>query len=221
MKNNTITYLLTAMALAGVASCAHAKQQKSSKQEPLKIVGYHGGKIFEGYPLAKDKNEEIRNEEQKLFKYLQTLQVRRNVMEEEFNIERSQLDSNVLTEDKKTEIRTLLAKKAEEIQKLDREAMAYRTDSVRSLEMRGQEAKANLMDNMTKAVSKICKENKVGLAIDTGNPSLTLFSEGVEDITEETLALLTKQYNDAKEEEKAASEEGSEEAVEPEDLEKS
>lgn len=175
---------LIAVAFAGLFAVA------AQAQPAPKVFVVDMAKLYDGHYKTAEQNEKLKAEQAKAEAELQGLNNEGNALVKQFNEIKAQLDNPAASADAKAKTQASLEAKGQEIQRKQNDVNQFRASTQRVLQLRINNFKQILLDEISKLATEIAKKKGATLLLDKSGPSLigvpaVLYFDGSYDITDE------------------------------------
>ena len=189
MKFIPMHFRLVALALAALALTPHVFAQDFSK---IAVIDYNT--ILKDYFKAKDSQKQMEDLAANYQKERNERDAGLKGLVDSINALQKDLQDPALSDAKKKEKENQLKAKGEEGQVKQREMMAFAQTASKILEDKRQRLTQELTEDINKALSQVAK-NKYSMVFvkpQVPSPGALIFSEGMDDVTQQVLGILNK-----------------------------
>ena len=189
MKFIPMHFRLVALALAALAFTPRVFAQDFSK---IAVIDYNT--ILKDYFKAKDSQKQMEDLAANYQKERNERDAGLKGLVDSINALQKDLQDPALSDAKKKEKENQLKAKGEEGQVKQREMMAFAQTASKILEDKRQRLTQELTEDINKALSQIAK-NKYSMVFvkpQVPSPGALIFSEGMDDVTQQVLGILNK-----------------------------
>ena len=189
MKFIPMHFRLVALALAALAFTPRVLAQDFSK---IAVIDYNT--ILKDYFKAKDSQKQMEDLAANYQKERNERDAGLKSLVDSINALQKDLQDPALSDAKKKEKENQLKAKGEEGQVKQREMMAFAQTASKILEDKRQRLTQELTEDINKALSQIAK-NKYSMVFvkpQVPSPGALIFSEGMDDVTQQVLGILNK-----------------------------
>jgi Skp family chaperone for outer membrane proteins len=189
MKFIPMHFRLVTLALAALALTPHVFAQDFSK---IAVIDYNT--ILKDYFKAKDSQKQMEDLAANYQKERNERDAGLKGLVDSINALQKDLQDPALSDAKKKEKENQLKAKGEEGQVKQREMMAFAQTASKILEDKRQRLTQELTEDINKALSQVAK-NKYSMVFvkpQVPSPGALIFSEGMDDVTQQVLGILNK-----------------------------
>lgn len=189
MKFIPMHFRLVALALAALALTPRVFAQDFSK---IAVIDYNT--ILKDYFKAKDSQKQMEDLAANYQKERNERDAGLKGLVDSINALQKDLQDPALSDSKKKEKENQLKAKGEEGQVKQREMMAFAQTASKILEDKRQRLTQELTEDINKALSQVAK-NKYSMVFvkpQVPSPGALIFSEGMDDVTQQVLGILNK-----------------------------
>jgi Skp family chaperone for outer membrane proteins len=200
MKFTLMTVWLSALALAFLSLGNAATAQDTGKAAVVDM-----NIIMKEYYKAKESRAKLDVTSQQYQKEQSEKQAAVTAIQTEGQNLMDQMKDPAISDAKKKEKDSQLKAKADEMQIKQRELMAFAQTASKILQDKQQRLFAEVMEDVDKIVSQVAKNKYTMVFVKPQvqpNPGALIFSEGLDDVTQQVLGILNKDAPAAKKEEK-------------------
>ncbi|MCX6935082.1 MAG: OmpH family outer membrane protein [Verrucomicrobia bacterium] len=199
MKSILTSLRQGALALAFLSLGSVATAQDFSK---IAVVDYNA--ILKDYYKAKDSQKQMEDLAGGYQKERNDREAGLKTLVEGINALQKEMQDPAISDAKKKEKENQLKAKGEEGQVKQREMMAFGQTASKILEDKRQRLTTELTEEVNKALSQVAKNkyNMVFVKPQVPSPGALIFSEGMDDVTQQILSILNKDAPAAKKDDK-------------------
>jgi len=199
MKFTLITAWLSALALAFLSLGNAATAQDAAK---VAVVDYNA--ILKEYYKAKDSQKQMEDLAAGYQKERNEREAGLKTLVDSINGLQKEMQDPAISDAKKKEKENQLKAKGEEGQVKQREMMAFGQTASKILEDKRQRLTTELTEDVNKALTQVAKNKYTMVFVkpQVPSPGALIFSEGLDDVTQQVLGILNKDAPAAKKEEK-------------------
>jgi Skp family chaperone for outer membrane proteins len=199
MKFTLMTAWLSALALAFLSLGNAATAQDASK---VAVVDYNA--ILKDYYKAKDSQKQMEDLAAGYQKERNEREAGLKTLVDAINGLQKEMQDPAISDAKKKEKENQLKAKGEEGQVKQREMMAFGQTASKILEDKRQRLTTELTEDVNKALTQVAKNKYTMVFVkpQVPSPGALIFSEGLDDVTQQVLGILNKDAPTAKKEEK-------------------
>jgi Skp family chaperone for outer membrane proteins len=199
MKFTLITAWLSALALAFLSLGNAATAQDTAK---VAVVDYNA--ILKEYYKAKDSQKQMEDLAAGYQKERNEREAGLKTLVDAINGLQKEMQDPAISDAKKKEKENQLKAKGEEGQVKQREMMAFGQTASKILEDKRQRLTTELTEDVNKALTQVAKNKYTMVFVkpQVPSPGALIFSEGLDDVTQQVLGILNKDAPAAKKEEK-------------------
>ncbi|NDB95588.1 MAG: OmpH family outer membrane protein [Verrucomicrobia bacterium] len=199
MKFTHITAWLSALALAFLSLGNAATAQDAAK---VAVVDYNA--ILKEYYKAKDSQKQMEDLAAGYQKERNEREAGLKTLVDAINGLQKEMQDPAISDAKKKEKENQLKAKGEEGQVKQREMMAFGQTASKILEDKRQRLTTELTEDVNKALTQVAKNKYTMVFVkpQVPSPGALIFSEGLDDVTQQVLGILNKDAPAAKKEEK-------------------
>lgn len=199
MKFTLITAWLSALALAFLSLGNAATAQDAAK---VAVVDYNA--ILKEYYKAKDSQKQMEDLAAGYQKERNEREAGLKTLVDAINGLQKEMQDPAISDAKKKEKENQLKAKGEEGQVKQREMMAFGQTASKILEDKRQRLTTELTEDVNKALTQVAKNKYTMVFVkpQVPSPGALIFSEGLDDVTQQVLGILNKDAPAAKKEEK-------------------
>ena len=199
MKFTLMTAWLSALALAFLSLGNAATAQDASK---VAVVDYNA--ILKDYYKAKDSQKQMEDLAAGYQKERNEREAGLKTLVDAINGLQKEMQDPAISDAKKKEKENQLKAKGEEGQVKQREMMAFGQTASKILEDKRQRLTTELTEDVNKALTQVAKNKYTMVFVkpQVPSPGALIFSEGLDDVTQQVLGILNKDAPAAKKEEK-------------------
>ena len=199
MKFTLITAWLSALALAFLSLGNAATAQDAAK---VAVVDYNA--ILKEYYKAKDSQKQMEDLAAGYQKERNEREAGLKTLVDTINGLQKEMQDPAISDAKKKEKENQLKAKGEEGQVKQREMMAFGQTASKILEDKRQRLTTELTEDVNKALTQVAKNKYTMVFVkpQVPSPGALIFSEGLDDVTQQVLGILNKDAPAAKKEEK-------------------
>jgi Skp family chaperone for outer membrane proteins len=199
MKFTLITAWLSALALAFLSLGNAATAQDAAK---VAVVDYNA--ILKEYYKAKDSQKQMEDLAAGYQKERNERETGLKTLVDAINALQKEMQDPAISDAKKKEKENQLKAKGEEGQVKQREMMAFGQTASKILEDKRQRLTTELTEDVNKALTQVAKNKYTMVFVkpQVPSPGALIFSEGLDDVTQQVLGILNKDAPAAKKEEK-------------------
>ena len=194
-----MTAWLSALALAFLSLGNAATAQDASK---VAVVDYNA--ILKDYYKAKDSQKQMEDLAAGYQKERNEREAGLKTLVDAINGLQKEMQDPAISDAKKKEKENQLKAKGEEGQVKQREMMAFGQTASKILEDKRQRLTTELTEDVNKALTQVAKNKYTMVFVkpQVPSPGALIFSEGLDDVTQQVLGILNKDAPTAKKEEK-------------------
>ena len=199
MKFTLMTAWLSALALAFLSLGNAATAQDAAK---VAVVDYNA--ILKEYYKAKDSQKQMEDLAAGYQKERNEREAGLKTLVDTINGLQKEMQDPAISDAKKKEKENQLKSKGEEGQVKQREMMAFGQTASKILEDKRQRLTTELTEDVNKALTQVAKNKYTMVFVkpQVPSPGALIFSEGLDDVTQQVLGMLNKDAPAAKKEEK-------------------
>jgi len=199
MKFTLMTAWLSALALAFLSLGNAATAQDAAK---VAVVDYNA--ILKEYYKAKDSQKQMEDLAAGYQKERNEREAGLKTLVDSINGLQKEMQDPAISDAKKKEKENQLKAKGEEGQVKQREMMAFGQTASKILEDKRQRLTTELTEDVNKALTQVAKNKYTMVFVkpQVPSPGALIFSEGLDDVTQQVLGILNKDAPAAKKEEK-------------------
>ena len=199
MKFTLMTAWLSALALAFLSLGNAATAQDAAK---VAVVDYNA--ILKEYYKAKDSQKQMEDLAAGYQKERNEREAGLKTLVDAINGLQKEMQDPAISDAKKKEKENQLKAKGEEGQVKQREMMAFGQTASKILEDKRQRLTTELTEDVNKALTQVAKNKYTMVFVkpQVPSPGALIFSEGLDDVTQQVLGILNKDAPTAKKEEK-------------------
>ena len=199
MKFTLISAWLSALALAFLSLGNAATAQDAAK---VAVVDYNA--ILKEYYKAKDSQKQMEDLAAGYQKERNEREAGLKTLVDAINGLQKEMQDPAISDAKKKEKENQLKAKGEEGQVKQREMMAFGQTASKILEDKRQRLTTELTEDVNKALTQVAKNKYTMVFVkpQVPSPGALIFSEGLDDVTQQVLGILNKDAPAAKKEEK-------------------
>jgi len=199
MKFTLMTAWLSALALAFLSLGNAATAQDAAK---VAVVDYNA--ILKEYYKAKDSQKQMEDLAAGYQKERNERETGLKTLVDAINALQKEMQDPAISDAKKKEKENQLKAKGEEGQVKQREMMAFGQTASKILEDKRQRLTTELTEDVNKALTQVAKNKYTMVFVkpQVPSPGALIFSEGLDDVTQQVLGILNKDAPAAKKEEK-------------------
>jgi len=199
MKFTLMTTWLSALALAFLSLGNAATAQDAAK---VAVVDYNA--ILKEYYKAKDSQKQMEDLAAGYQKERNEREAGLKTLVDAINGLQKEMQDPAISDAKKKEKENQLKAKGEEGQVKQREMMAFGQTASKILEDKRQRLTTELTEDVNKALTQVAKNKYTMVFVkpQVPSPGALIFSEGLDDVTQQVLGILNKDAPAAKKEEK-------------------
>jgi len=199
MKFTLMTAWLSALALAFLSLGNAATAQDAAK---VAVVDYNA--ILKEYYKAKDSQKQMEDLAAGYQKERNEREAGLKTLVDAINGLQKEMQDPAISDAKKKEKENQLKAKGEEGQVKQREMMAFGQTASKILEDKRQRLTTELTEDVNKALTQVAKNKYTMVFVkpQVPSPGALIFSEGLDDVTQQVLGILNKDAPAAKKEEK-------------------
>jgi Skp family chaperone for outer membrane proteins len=199
MKFTLMTAWLSALALAFLSLGNAATAQDGAK---VAVVDYNA--ILKEYYKAKDSQKQMEDLAAGYQKERNEREAGLKTLVDAINGLQKEMQDPAISDAKKKEKENQLKAKGEEGQVKQREMMAFGQTASKILEDKRQRLTTELTEDVNKALTQVAKNKYTMVFVkpQVPSPGALIFSEGLDDVTQQVLGILNKDAPAAKKEEK-------------------
>ena len=199
MKITLMTAWLSALALAFLSLGNAATAQDAAK---VAVVDYNA--ILKEYYKAKDSQKQMEDLAAGYQKERNEREAGLKTLVDAINGLQKEMQDPAISDAKKKEKENQLKSKGEEGQVKQREMMAFGQTASKILEDKRQRLTTELTEDVNKALTQVAKNKYTMVFVkpQVPSPGALIFSEGLDDVTQQVLGILNKDAPAAKKEEK-------------------
>jgi len=199
MKFTLMTAWLSALALAFLSLGNAATAQDGAK---VAVVDYNA--ILKEYYKAKDSQKQMEELAAGYQKERNDREAGLKTLVDAINGLQKEMQDPAISDAKKKEKENQLKAKGEEGQVKQREMMAFGQTASKILEDKRQRLTTELTEDVNKALTQVAKNKYTMVFVkpQVPSPGALIFSEGLDDVTQQVLGILNKDAPAAKKEEK-------------------
>jgi Skp family chaperone for outer membrane proteins len=199
MKFTLMTAWLSALALAFLSLGNAATAQDAAK---VAVVDYNA--ILKEYYKAKDSQKQMEDLAAGYQKERNEREAGLKTLVDTINGLQKEMQDPAISDAKKKEKENQLKAKGEEGQVKQREMMAFGQTASKILEDKRQRLTTELTEDVNKALTQVAKNKYTMVFVkpQVPSPGALIFSEGLDDVTQQVLGILNKDAPAAKKEEK-------------------
>jgi Skp family chaperone for outer membrane proteins len=199
MKFTLMTAWLSALALAFLSLGNAATAQDAAK---VAVVDYNA--ILKEYYKAKDSQKQMEDLAAGYQKERNEREAGLKTLVDAINALQKEMQDPAISDAKKKEKENQLKAKGEEGQVKQREMMAFGQTASKILEDKRQRLTTELTEDVNKALTQVAKNKYTMVFVkpQVPSPGALIFSEGLDDVTQQVLGILNKDAPAAKKEEK-------------------
>jgi Skp family chaperone for outer membrane proteins len=199
MKITLMTAWLSALALAFLSLGNAATAQDAAK---VAVVDYNA--ILKEYYKAKDSQKQMEDLAAGYQKERNEREAALKTLVDAINGLQKEMQDPAISDAKKKEKENQLKAKGEEGQVKQREMMAFGQTASKILEDKRQRLTTELTEDVNKALTQVAKNKYTMVFVkpQVPSPGALIFSEGLDDVTQQVLGILNKDAPAAKKEEK-------------------
>jgi len=199
MKFTLMTAWLSALALAFLSLGNAATAQDGAK---VAVVDYNA--ILKEYYKAKDSQKQMEELAAGYQKERNEREAGLKTLVDAINGLQKEMQDPAISDAKKKEKENQLKAKGEEGQVKQREMMAFGQTASKILEDKRQRLTTELTEDVNKALTQVAKNKYTMVFVkpQVPSPGALIFSEGLDDVTQQVLGILNKDAPAAKKEEK-------------------
>jgi Skp family chaperone for outer membrane proteins len=199
MKFTLITAWLSALALAFLSLGNAATAQDAAK---VAVVDYNA--ILKEYYKARDSQKQMEDLAAGYQKERNEREAGLKTLVDSINGLQKEMQDPAISDAKKKEKENQLKAKGEEGQVKQREMMAFGQTASKILEDKRQRLTTELTEDVNKALTQVAKNKYTMVFVkpQVPSPGALIFSEGLDDVTQQVLGILNKDAPAAKKEEK-------------------
>jgi len=199
MKFTLMTAWLSALALAFLSLGNAATAQDAAK---VAVVDYNA--ILKEYYKAKDSQKQMEDLAAGYQKERNEREAGLKTLVDTINGLQKEMQDPAISDAKKKEKENQLKSKGEEGQVKQREMMAFGQTASKILEDKRQRLTTELTEDVNKALTQVAKNKYTMVFVkpQVPSPGALIFSEGLDDVTQQVLGILNKDAPAAKKEEK-------------------
>jgi Skp family chaperone for outer membrane proteins len=199
MKITLMTAWLSALALAFLSLGNAATAQDAAK---VAVVDYNA--ILKEYYKAKDSQKQMEDLAAGYQKERNEREAGLKTLVDAINGLQKEMQDPAISDAKKKEKENQLKAKGEEGQVKQREMMAFGQTASKILEDKRQRLTTELTEDVNKALTQVAKNKYTMVFVkpQVPSPGALIFSEGLDDVTQQVLGILNKDAPAAKKEEK-------------------
>jgi Skp family chaperone for outer membrane proteins len=199
MKFTLMTAWLSALALAFLSLGNAATAQDAAK---VAVVDYNA--ILKEYYKAKDSQKQMEDLAAGYQKERNEREAGLKTLVDAINGLQKEMQDPAISDAKKKEKENQLKSKGEEGQVKQREMMAFGQTASKILEDKRQRLTTELTEDVNKALTQVAKNKYTMVFVkpQVPSPGALIFSEGLDDVTQQVLGILNKDAPAAKKEEK-------------------
>ena len=199
MKFTLMTAWLSALALAFLSLGNAATAQDAAK---VAVVDYNA--ILKEYYKAKDSQKQMEDLAAGYQKERNEREAALKTLVDAINGLQKEMQDPAISDAKKKEKENQLKSKGEEGQVKQREMMAFGQTASKILEDKRQRLTTELTEDVNKALTQVAKNKYTMVFVkpQVPSPGALIFSEGLDDVTQQVLGILNKDAPAAKKEEK-------------------
>lgn len=199
MKFTLMTAWLSALALAFLSLGNAATAQDAAK---VAVVDYNA--ILKEYYKAKDSQKQMEDLAAGYQKERNEREAGLKTLVDAINGLQKEMQDPAISDAKKKEKEIQLKAKGEEGQVKQREMMAFGQTASKILEDKRQRLTTELTEDVNKALTQVAKNKYTMVFVkpQVPSPGALIFSEGLDDVTQQVLGILNKDAPAAKKEEK-------------------
>jgi outer membrane protein len=185
------TYLRN-LALTSGAACLLASGALAQDFSKIAVIDYNT--ILKEYYKAKDSQKQMEDLAANYQKERNERDAGLKTLVDSINALQKDLQDPAISDSKKKEKENQLKSKGEEGQVKQREMMAFAQTASKILEDKRQRLTQELTEDVNKALSQIAKNkyNMVFVKPQIPTPGALIFSEGMDDVTQQVLGILNK-----------------------------
>ena len=194
-----MTAWLSALALAFLSLGNAATAQDAAK---VAVVDYNA--ILKEYYKAKDSQKQMEDLAAGYQKERNEREAGLKTLVDAINALQKEMQDPAISDAKKKEKENQLKAKGEEGQVKQREMMAFGQTASKILEDKRQRLTTELTEDVNKALTQVAKNKYTMVFVkpQVPSPGALIFSEGLDDVTQQVLGILNKDAPAAKKEEK-------------------
>jgi len=199
MKFTLMTAWLSALALAFLSLGNAATAQDGAK---VAVVDYNA--ILKEYYKAKDSQKQMEDLAAGYQKERNEREAGLKTLVDAINGLQKEMQDPAISDAKKKEKENQLKAKGEEGQVKQREMMAFGQTASKILEDKRQRLTTELTEDVNKALTQVAKNKYTMVFVkpQVPSPGALIFSEGLDDVTQQVLGILNKDAPTGKKEEK-------------------
>jgi Skp family chaperone for outer membrane proteins len=199
MKFTLMTAWLSALALAFLSLGNAATAQDAAK---VAVVDYNA--ILKEYYKAKDSQKQMEDLAAGYQKERNEREAGLKTLVDAINGLQKEMQDPAISDAKKKEKENQLKAKGEEGQVKQREMMAFGQTASKILEDKRQRLTTELTEDVNKALTQVAKNKYTMVFVkpQVPSPGALIFSEGLDDVTQQVLGILNKDAPAGKKEEK-------------------
>jgi Skp family chaperone for outer membrane proteins len=199
MKFTLMTARLSALALAFLSLGNAATAQDAAK---VAVVDYNA--ILKEYYKAKDSQKQMEDLAAGYQKERNEREAGLKTLVDAINGLQKEMQDPAISDAKKKEKENQLKAKGEEGQVKQREMMAFGQTASKILEDKRQRLTTELTEDVNKALTQVAKNKYTMVFVkpQVPSPGALIFSEGLDDVTQQVLGILNKDAPAGKKEEK-------------------